>query len=164
MDTHEPHWLTDEERQAWLALFSTLIRLPAALDAQLQRDASISHFEYHVLAGLSEGGPERALRMSTLAVLAAGSLSRLSHVVTRLEKQGWVRRTPDPTDGRYTLAILTDAGLDKVVATAPRHVEEVRHLVFDPLTKAQVKQLREIGGRINRAIGPDGLYPGQLPN
>ncbi|MET7859051.1 MarR family winged helix-turn-helix transcriptional regulator [Streptomyces sp. NPDC005318] len=154
MGTQEPRWLDDGEHESWLALGSMLIRLPAALDRQLQRDAGISHFEYQVLAGLSMASA-RTLRMSELAVLADGSLSRLSHVVKRLEKQDWVCRTPDPADGRYTLAILTDAGWDKVVATAPGHVEEVRRLVFDPLTKAQQKQLREIGRRVGDAIGPD---------
>src|SRR3954471_11484104 len=140
--------------QAWLALGSVLIRLPDALDAQLQRDAGISHFEYQVMAMLSMS-PERTRRMSELAALADGSLSRLSRVVDRLDKRGWVGRRPDPDDGRYTLAVLTDAGWDKVVETAPGHVAEVRRLVFDPLTRAQARQLREIGSRIVRAIGPD---------
>jgi DNA-binding MarR family transcriptional regulator len=43
--------------------------------------------------------------MSELAMMAEGSLPRLSQVVARLEQRGWVRRTPDPADGRYTLAI-----------------------------------------------------------
>ena len=42
-----------EEREAWLAVTSVVIRLPSALNAQLQRDAGISHFEYQVMAGLS---------------------------------------------------------------------------------------------------------------
>ena len=149
-----PRWLSEEETQSWLALVSMVIRLPAALDAQLVRDAGISHFEYQVLAGLSMS-PERTRRMSDLAAFADGSLSRLSQVVSRLENRGWIRRTPDPTDGRYTLASLTDDGWDKVVATAPGHVEEVRRLVFDPLTRAQHRQLRDIGHRIVRAIDPD---------
>ena len=153
-ESQEPRWLCDEETQTWLALISLLIRLPSALDAQLQRDAGISHFEYQVLAGLSMS-PERTQRMSELARFVDGSLSRLSQVVSRLEQRGWVRRTPDPADGRYTLAVLTEAGWDKVVDTAPGHVEEVRRLVFDPLTKAQHRQLREIGYRVTRAIDPD---------
>jgi DNA-binding MarR family transcriptional regulator len=148
-----PHWLDADEQQAWLALVGILIRLPAALDAQLQRDAGISHFEYQVMAGLSMT-PEHTLRMSALAAFAEGSLSRLSQVVGRLERRGWVRRAPDPTDGRYTLAVLTDDGWAKVVETAPGHVEEVRRLVFDPLTRTQQRQLREIGRRIMRAIDP----------
>src|ERR1700735_2637058 len=113
MDPSEPRWLDAEERQTWLALVATMIRLPGALDAQLQRDAGISHFEYQVLSVLSEA-PERTMRMSELALLTEGSLPRLSQVVARLEKRGWVRRTPDPADGRYTLAILTNAGLAKL--------------------------------------------------
>jgi DNA-binding MarR family transcriptional regulator len=150
----EPRWLDADEQRAWVALSSMLIRLPGALDAQLQRDAGISHFEYIVLSGLSMS-PGHTMRMSDLAVVAEGSLSRLSQVVTRLERRGWVRRTPDPSDGRYTLAILTTDGWRKVVATAPGHVEEVRRLVFDPLTKAQQRHLRDIGRRVMRVIDPN---------
>jgi DNA-binding MarR family transcriptional regulator len=150
----EPRWLDAEESQAWRALAHALIRLPAALDAQLRRDAGISHFEYQVLALLSEA-PDRTLRMSALATLAEGSLPRLSQVVVRLEQRGWVRRTPDPADGRYTLAILTDQGQAKVTEAAPGHVQEVRRLVLDPLTKTQTRQLREISRRIMRAVDPD---------
>ncbi|MFC1436417.1 MarR family winged helix-turn-helix transcriptional regulator [Streptacidiphilus sp. N1-3] len=150
----EPRWLDAEEAQAWLALASTLIRLPSALDEQLRRDAGIGHFEYQVLAKLSQV-PDRTLRMSVLAVQTEGSLPRLSQVVARLEQRGWVRRTPDPTDGRYTLATLTDEGWAKVAEAAPGHVDEVRRLVFDPLTRAQSRQLREINRRIMRAIDPD---------
>ena len=150
----EPRWLDAEESQAWRALAKTLVRLPAALDAQLRRDAGISHFEYQVLALLSEA-PDRTLRMSTLATLAEGSLPRLSQVVARLEQRGWLRRTPDPADGRYTLAILTDQGRLKLTEAAPGHVQEVRRLVLDPLTKTQTRQLREISRRIMRAIDAD---------
>lgn len=152
-DAPEPRWLDADEQQIWLGLTGVLIRLPAALDAQLQRDAGISHFEYQVLAGLSMAD-ERTLRMSDLAAFAEGSLARLSQVVGRLEQRGWVRRTPDPDDGRYTLAILTADGWDKVVRAAPGHVEAVRQYVFDPLTKTQQRQLGDITQRIMRAVDP----------
>jgi DNA-binding MarR family transcriptional regulator len=153
-DPSEPRWLDTDEQLTWLAFAYTLLRLPNALDAQLQRDAGINHFEHLVLTALSMT-PERTLRMSDLADVTASSLSRLSNVVSRLERRGWVRRTPDPADGRYTRAVLTEQGWAKVVATAPGHVEEVRRLIFDPLTKAQQRQLREIGRRILLAIDPD---------
>ncbi|WP_312867621.1 MarR family winged helix-turn-helix transcriptional regulator [Amycolatopsis pithecellobii] len=160
--TDEPRWLTQDEQQTWVTLFSVLMRLPGELDTQLQRDAGINLFEYMIMAALSLR-PERRLRMSLLAAISEGSLPRLSQAIGRLEKRGWVRRSPDPEDGRYTLAILTDEGLDKVVATAPGHVAEVRRLVFDPLTKAQPRQLHDICGRIMRTIDPDGPYPGVRP-
>jgi DNA-binding MarR family transcriptional regulator len=47
------------------------------------------------MAGLSQS-PERALRMSRLAEFAEGQLPRLSQVVARLEKRGWITRHADP--------------------------------------------------------------------
>jgi DNA-binding MarR family transcriptional regulator len=151
--TEQAPWLAEDELLTWLALVGVMIKLPAALDEQLQRDAGMNHFEYLALMGLSrhEG---HSVRMSDLAVLTNGSLSRLSQVISRLEKRGYVRRAPDPTDGRCTLAILTDAGLDKLLDTMPGNADAIRRLVFDPLTKAQVRQLRDIAHRIIRAIDP----------
>jgi DNA-binding MarR family transcriptional regulator len=97
--------------------------------------------------------------MKDVAALANGSLTRLSRTVDRLESRGWVTRRPDPDDGRSTLAVLTDAGWDKVVATAPGHVGEVRRLVIDPLTKGQVRQLHDIATRIRRVVQPDKCLP-----
>lgn len=152
-ESREPRWLDVEEQQNWYALAYALIRLPAALDAQMQRDAGISHFEYLVLSGLSMM-PERTQRMSELAVHTASTLSRLSNVVIRLEKRGWVRRAPDPTDGRSTLVTLTEEGWATVTAAAPAHVDEIRRLVFDSLTKAQQQQMGRIAQRILSAIDP----------
>jgi len=143
----EPRWLTPEEQVTWRALTSLLVRLPAALDAQLRRDAGITHFDYQVLAHLSEQ-PGRRLRLRELATLVDASLQRLSQVVTRMEAKGWVARMPDPADGRTTLAALTDAGLEKVVATAPGHAAEVLDLAIDPLSHEQHRALREIAERI----------------
>jgi DNA-binding MarR family transcriptional regulator len=143
----EPRWLDEDERDVWLALVGVMIRVPAELDRQLQRDSDMSHFEYQVLAGLSDA-PERTLRMSHLAQFTEGSLPRLSQVVGRLERRGWVARRPDPTDGRYTLATLTDDGFAELERAAPGHVEAVRRLVFDPLTPTQRTQLSGIGRAI----------------
>ena len=159
----EPQWLSDDERDAWIRLVGVFIKLPAALDAQLQRDAGISHFEYMVLSRLSEASDD-TLRMSDLAVLANGSLSRLSHVVTRLERRGWVRRESCPGDGRYTNAVLTSEGRAKVEATAPGHVAAVRNLVIDALRPEQVGQLRDISQAIMGRVIPGAEWYGRLPH
>jgi DNA-binding MarR family transcriptional regulator len=139
----EPRWLTDEQQQAWRRFVQVLFKVPAALEAQLQRDAGLTHMGYLVLVTLSEQ-QQRRLAMSKLAKLAGASLSRLSHVVARLEAQGWVNRERDPEDGRVQIAVLTEAGWDKVVASAPGHAEAVQQLVFDRLTPTQVKQLAKV--------------------
>lgn len=151
-------WLDDDEQAVWFSLVGVFMRLPSALDAQLRRDSGLSHFEYQILAGLSMTD-NRTMRMSDIAYFAESSLSRLSHACTRLEGQGWLTRHVDPDDRRATIATLTDAGYAKVVEAAPGHVRMVRTLVFDPLTRAQVKQLGEITARIEAAIGPPLLKP-----
>lgn len=127
-----------------------ITRLPNLLDRQLQRDSGLTHFEYQALAGLSQA-TDRTMRMSTLAEFTEGQLPRLSQVAARLEQRGWITRRPDPTDRRSTLATLTNEGMEVLVAAAPGHVEQVRRLVFDPLTASQVRQLQQIGRRINEA-------------
>jgi DNA-binding MarR family transcriptional regulator len=152
-----PRWLSSTELDAWMPLGGLLLKLPAALDAQMQRDSGLSHFEYLVLAGLSEA-PRRTRRMSELAALANGSLSRLSHVVKRLEARGWVRREPCPSDGRYTNAVLTDEGWEKVLASAPGHVEAVRTLFLDALTGDELAALGAVARRILDRLDADGRY------
>jgi DNA-binding MarR family transcriptional regulator len=130
-----------------------LTRLPATLDAQLERDAGVSFFEYHVLSMLSEL-PDRTLRMSRLAQLTSASLSRLSNVVKRLEARGLVRREPDPDDRRATRAALTDAGMSLVEEAAPAHVTTVRELIVDALSPAQLTRLHDAHEQILTRLDP----------
>jgi DNA-binding MarR family transcriptional regulator len=152
----EPRWLTSEQQEAWLPFAGMLLKLPAALDSQLLRDSNMTHFEYLVMVFLSQA-PDRTMRMSELANTATASLSRLSHVVKRLERRGWVRREPSPEDGRYTNAILTETGFDKLAAAAPGHVAAVREYVIDALSETQLHELGKIGTRILEALDPDSV-------
>jgi len=153
-------WLSDEQQAAWRPFVALLLRLPAALDAQLQKDAGITHFDYLVLSGLSEA-PSRTLRMSELAATASSSLSRLSHVVSRLEAKGWVRREPCPGDGRFINAVLTADGWQKVVATAPGHVAAVRELLVAALTREELAQLGTISEQVLAAQGIKIVVPNE---
>jgi DNA-binding MarR family transcriptional regulator len=148
-------WLEPAEREAWLRLIAVVELLPGALDAQLRRDSGLTHFEYYVLAMLSEA-PERTLRMTSLAQRTNATLPRLSHVVRRLEDRGLVERFPCLEDGRATNARLTETGWEAVVAAAPGHVTTVRRNVLDPLTDEQVGQLREIADALLTRLDPEG--------
>jgi DNA-binding MarR family transcriptional regulator len=140
-------WLTAEEEQGWRAVAMVLHKVTWALECQLEQDSDLSFIEYHALARLSEER-DRSLRMSELAVLTNSSLSRLSHLVTRLEKWGFVRRERGRSDGRFTIATLTKAGYAKLVACAPAHVAAVRQLVIDEFSPTELDQLREYCERI----------------
>ena len=152
MDTR---WLDRDELAAWVRLVAVVELLPGVLDAELRRDAGLSHFEYFVLAMLSEA-PRQTLRMTALAAQTNASLSRLSHVVARLEQRDLLTRFPCPEDARATNVRLTRAGRATVRAAAPGHVATVREHVLDALTTAQVRQLRGITEAILSRLDPAG--------
>jgi DNA-binding MarR family transcriptional regulator len=152
-------WLNRDERAAWLANSAIMISLPAALDARMQREAQLTFFEYMVLSVLSEQ-PAHTLQMSDLAVRTAASLSRLSHVVGRLEKRDLVARARIPGSGRRTNATLTEAGYAAVVAAAPGHVAAVREYLMDELEPHELATLRRIGAAVDAAIKRERLDVG----
>ncbi|MFE9123036.1 MarR family winged helix-turn-helix transcriptional regulator [Streptomyces sp. NPDC007172] len=141
--TSAPNWLSDEEQRTWRAYLHATRLLEDHLDRQLQRDAGMPHIYYGLLVQLSQA-PRRRMRMTELAKNSKITRSRLSHAVTRLEKNGWIRREDCPSDKRGQLAILTDAGYEVLERTAPGHVAAVRQAMFDRLSPAQVDQLGEI--------------------
>lgn len=151
----EKLWLAPDEKAAWTGLVSLMLLLPGRLEAPLHREFKLTLFEYLVLSHISEAEGRR-LRMSALAVLANGSLSRLSNVVKRFEQRGWVNRSSDPSDGRYTIAALTPAGYDLVVAAAPTHVHAVRQQILDRLNPQDIQALISIFA--NLELGTDALY------
>ena len=153
----DDRWLTPAELGAWKKLVAVVEILPGILDSQLQHDSELTHFEYFTMAMLSEA-PERTLRMTSLASATNSSLPRLSHVVSRLEKRGYVDRAPCPEDRRATNATLTEDGWQKVVATAPGHVDTVRENVIEPLTAQDVADLDRIMARVLRTIDPENRF------
>ncbi|WP_223693667.1 MarR family winged helix-turn-helix transcriptional regulator [Leifsonia poae] len=144
-----------DELETWSALATLLEWLPVALDTQLKRDSGIAHFDFGVLFALSHA-ENGTLRMSDLAGFANSTLSRLSRAVDRLEREEWVHRTVDPSDGRITLATLTNEGRETVRNATPGHVQLVRGLVFDSLTRTQTRELTDISRRITTAIRSQG--------
>jgi DNA-binding MarR family transcriptional regulator len=152
-DAEEPpvEWLTAAEVDSWLSLVRLMTWLPWSIDQQLRHDSNLGMVEYQVLARLSNS-PGRTLRMSQLADLVNSSLSRLSHLIKRLEERGLVRREPDPADGRFTNAILTEKGFQTLAEAAPGHVAHVRSLVIDVLSHEQLRRVGLAADRIMSRI------------
>jgi DNA-binding MarR family transcriptional regulator len=148
---HADLWLTPGELTSWLSVVRLITRLPWAIDSQLQRDADLSMIEYMTMAMLAEA-PEWTMRMSELAEQTSASLSRLSHLIKRLESRSYVRREPDPSDGRFTNAILLPAGMRKLEEAAPSHVALVRRLVIDSLSAERLRRLGQDAERIVQRI------------
>jgi DNA-binding MarR family transcriptional regulator len=157
-DAEEPtaQWLTAAEVDSWLSVVRLMTWLPWSIDQQLRRSSGLGMVEYQVLARLS-ASPERTLRMSFLAQLTNASLSRLSHLVTRLEGRGLMRREPDPSDGRFTNAILTEQGFQVLIEAAPGHVAHVRSVVIDVLSSEQLRRLGLAADRMMSRIHTSGI-------
>ena len=157
-------WLDDDERTAWVRLAAVLELLPGVLDSQLRRDAQLTHFEYFVLAMLSEA-PDRTLRMTHLAGQTNATLPRLSHVVKRLEERGLVERVPCPEDARATNARLTRRGMgqgprDRAGPRGDRAGERDRRP--DPRAGRPARGHRRRDPRPGRSGATGGLRPARV--
>lgn len=153
--------MDEQESAAWLGLVSVLELLPSALDAQLQRDAGITHFEFVVLSIL-RFAPDSTLRMKQLAAATNASLPRLSHVVSRLEARSLVERLPCPEDRRATNARLTSEGRRVLIHATPGHVDHVRNLVLDAVGPTDLPDLERITRAIAARLDPEGVYSAAL--
>ncbi|MDQ1731527.1 MAG: hypothetical protein QOK10_1686 [Pseudonocardiales bacterium] len=95
--------------------------LIAALDAALKPfGLTFSRYEALVLLTFSGSG---ALPLSKIGERLQVHATSVTNVVDRLESSGFVRREPNPRDGRGTLAVITPAGRD----VARRATQELHH-------------------------------------
>ncbi|MEV6430448.1 MarR family transcriptional regulator [Nocardia sp. NPDC051463] len=131
--------LDHTEERAWRAMVTVTTRLPSVLDGLLQREFGVTHFEYRVLALLSEESDHR-MRMTELACAANASTSRLSHAVSKLERRGWAVRSA-AVGPRGVYAVITADGCRKVDQATPEYLNAVRSLVFDALDSDRKDQL-----------------------
>jgi DNA-binding MarR family transcriptional regulator len=149
-------WLTEEELASWFPLAGVMLKLNPALDSQLQRDSDMTHFDYLCLAMLSEES-DWTSTMSALAARTNASLSRLSHVISKLEKRGWVSRCRSEVSRRVTMVTMSQEGYSRLVEAAPGHVETVRSLIYDGLSENDVANLHKLMSHILERIESSGL-------
>ena len=147
------------ESEAWLRLISLVELLPASLDAQLQRDAQLTHFEFMVLSQL-RFAPDQTLQLKDLAAGTNSTLPRLSHVISRLADRGLVERVPCPGDKRATNARLTSEGRRRIVLATSGHIAHVRHLVIDKLDRDELSRLAAIGQKLTGELDPNDRFGG----
>ena len=121
--------------------------LLSRLDEDLQRACDLSLVEYEILVRLSER-EGRKMRMAQLADALAHSRSRVTHTITRMEKDGLVVRNSSPEDGRGVVATMTDKGWDLLVRMAPLHVRGVRENLVDLVSREDLAAV----GRVMNAV------------
>lgn len=157
-----PRFYTPDELDTWIPFAALLELLPHALDAQLLRDADLTHFDYFALSMLTNATGHR-LQMKQLASMTNATMPRLSHVVSRLEKRGFVAREPNASDARGVDVVITADGRRVVLQATPGHVQHVRELVLDALDAEQSAHLREITAAILARVDPEGRMAASRP-
>ena len=146
-----PQGLTTAEQTAWRAFLRAHSTVVRALEAELLAEHDLPLASYDVLVQLSES-PDTRLRMTELADRVLLSRSGLTRLADRLEREGLITRQPCPSDARGTLAVLTDAGLERLREAWPTHLRGVEQHVTGRLTSDELVQF----GRLLGKLVPDG--------
>ncbi len=146
--------MTTAEAEAWLGLIRVCDLLPSALDSQLQRDSALTHYEFGVMTFLRRM-PEATATMSEVAEATNATLSRLSHVCSRLQTRGLVLKSGCPTDRRVSRVTLTGAGRRELIRATPGHIATARSLVVDALSADDLAHLARITAVLGERLDPD---------
>lgn len=150
-------WLQPPEQHAWRTFITGVTALFERLDRELREQHDVSLAEYEILVRLSEA-PDRSLRMAELAASVSHSRSRTTHTIARMERDGMVARVACPSDGRGVMAVLTDAGYERLIGAAHTHVRGVRAHLVDVCDPADLLAL----GRVFDAVHQANAVPGHL--
>jgi DNA-binding MarR family transcriptional regulator len=147
-----PRWLDPEEMRAWRAYVETVGHIQSALERDLA-PTGVTLGDYQVLVYLSEID-DREMRMCDLAEILQLTPSGMTRRIDGLVARGWVARVPSPDDRRVMHAQLTPEGYAALVAAAPVHLESVRQVVIDHLTREQLTAIADGFEAIHHALRP----------
>jgi DNA-binding MarR family transcriptional regulator len=147
--------LSPEKRAAWVGFMRSHAAITRALDADLIANVGIPMSAFEALFAVTSSDEGR-LRMSEIAEESGLSPSRISRVVTELERRGLLRRTSCPEDSRVTYAVITDAGRELVAKVQELHFEGIERRFFSGLTERQIGELGELWPRVLEASGAAG--------
>ncbi len=146
----EEEFLESDEWQSMNALLLLNRRVLSDLDAALQREHRLAVTEFDVLITLFNAEEER-IGMSALADRVMLSPAGMTHLVTRLERDGLVQREPDPTDRRKFYAVLTDAGRRTLRVARRTHNQVLRNGLFAATSAADRRTLQRIWRRLSES-------------
>jgi DNA-binding MarR family transcriptional regulator len=145
----------DPRLDTWRAFLMAHALLTRRLDEDLRAQEGLTLGEYSALLQVAEA-PDRALRMNQLADGIFLSRSGVTRLIDRLEADGLIARSTCTSDGRGSLAVLTDAGLDRLRSAAATHLRGIEQYFLGAIPGSDLAQLsatfRAIGQRV-RAEG-----------
>jgi DNA-binding MarR family transcriptional regulator len=135
-----PPSLDAAELGAYFALVEVVSLLRHAVEQQLREAGDLSYVQFQLLARLGDS-PTGSHRMTELADGVVYSRSGLTYQAGLLEKAGLVTRAPAPDDERSITVTITDAGRARLAKVFSGHIEVIRDLLFEPLSRDDVVAL-----------------------
>jgi DNA-binding MarR family transcriptional regulator len=132
---------------AWSAFLKAHASLVRQLDVDLDAQTGLSLGDFDVLAQLGLAGGE--LGMTELAHRALISRSGMTRRVARLVDAGLVHRAGSEADARAVLVSLTDAGVERLLAVAPVHLQDVYERFVQRLDAAELAALERALGKVS---------------
>jgi DNA-binding MarR family transcriptional regulator len=127
--------------EAWSSLLRAHATLLRQLETDLEKETGLALADFDVLAQLALAGGE--LRMTELAGRALISRSGMTRRVARLVDEDLVRRANADADARGVVVRLTDAGMARLIETAPVHARGISELFVARLDDEELAVLEK---------------------
>ena len=144
--------LTRQELDSWRGFRFMVEETSQSVSRALSSATGMSGGQFGILSILLEV-PLHCMRQQELADAMSWDRTRLSHVLTRMEKRGLIKRDKDR--GRATLVSLSELGRKEQHCAAPILARIVKEKFFSRLTQAQLASLQEI----RKALGTRAWIP-----
>lgn len=131
---------TPAQAHAWLGLLATHTSITRRIDATLRTAHHLGLTAYEIMLRLAQA-PGGQLRMSELAAGGPLTLSGVSRMVDRLERDGLARREATTEDRRVARVTLTQAGVERLYAAHQTYISAVHRLFLDHLSEQELVTL-----------------------
>ncbi|CAA9533278.1 MAG: Transcriptional regulator, MarR family [uncultured Thermoleophilia bacterium] len=145
---------TSTETRAWFGLLHSSAQLTRELDGDLvaTHGLPLNAFEVLMRLSLADSGQ---VRMSELARQVVLSLSGLSRLVDRLERDGLLERRTCPSDARGFFATITPAGRERLAEAQSDYLANVRARFLERFSPEELELLAGFWDR----VAPGGCRP-----
>ena len=141
-----PGALTKQELEAWRNFRYMVEETSLSVSRALFSATGMSGGQFGILSILAEA-PKNTMRQQELADAMRWDRTRLSHVLTRMQSRGWIKRIKVEREG--TLILLGQAGKAEQQNAAPVLARIVKERFLNRLSQVQLDSLKDVQRALN---------------
>jgi len=139
----------DDLVEAWGLVVEGYTTVMEQMASDIEAASGLSATAFEVLLRLART-PGRQLPFTELARSVSFSSSGFTRLADRLESSQLIRREPNPSDRRVTLAVLTDKGAAQLDRAVVAHLGGLRRYVVERVGAERLRQLADTMSRLRR--------------